>query len=109
MRGNGGQLCFSEKQRGKVWKDYMDRIMNNEINWDQNVEGDVVEGPVVCVSREEVLQALNDIKTGKASGASDMSLELIAAIGEVGIQVMAEICQSRMNLECQLNGSNLQG
>ena len=70
----------------------MARIMNEENDWDRNVEGDAVEGPVVCVSREEVLQALNETKTGKAPGSSEVSLELIAASGGVGIQVMAEIC-----------------
>ena len=49
--GCDGKLCLSEKERGKVWKDYMERIMNEENYWDQNVEGDAVEGPVVCVSR----------------------------------------------------------
>ena len=64
MSGSGEKLCFSEKERGKVWKDYMDRIMNEENNWDHNVEEDAVEGPVVCVSeREEVLQALNEMIT----------------------------------------------
>ena len=29
------------------------------------MEGDAVEGPVVCVCREEVLKALNEMKTGK--------------------------------------------
>ena len=74
-----------EKERGKVWKDYVERIMNEENDWDNNVERDAVEGPVVCVSREEVLQALNEMKTGKAPVASDVSLVLIAACGEVGI------------------------
>ena len=37
----------------------MERIMNEENDWYHNVEGDAVEGPEVCVSREEVLQALN--------------------------------------------------
>ena len=69
----------------------MERIMNEKNYWDHNVEGDAVEGPVVCVSREEVLQALNKMKTGKAPGPSEVSLELIAASGGVGIQVMAEI------------------
>ena len=55
MRGGDGKLCFSEKERGKVWKDYMERIMNEENDLDCNVEGDAVEGPVVCVGREEVL------------------------------------------------------
>ena len=40
-----------------------------------------------------MLQALNQMKTGKAPGPSEVSLELIAASGGVGIQVMAEICQ----------------
>ena len=50
MRGSDGKLCFSEKERGKVWKDYMERIVNEESDWYNNVEGDAVEGPVVCVS-----------------------------------------------------------
>ena len=59
MRGSNGKLCFSEKKRGRVWKDYMEGIMNEENDWDRNVEGDAVKDPVVCVSREEVLQALD--------------------------------------------------
>ena len=58
------------------------------------MEGYAVEGPVVCVSRKEVLQALNEMKAGKAPGPSVVSLELIAASGGVGIQMMnIYICQ----------------
>ena len=32
------------------------------------MERDAVEGPVVCVNREELLQALNEMKTGRAPG-----------------------------------------
>ena len=60
MRGSDGKLCISEKERGKVWKDYMERIINDENDWDNNVEFDAVEGPVVSVSREKVLQTLNE-------------------------------------------------
>ena len=38
----------------------MKRIMNEENDWNHNEEGDAVEGPVICVSREEMLQALNE-------------------------------------------------
>ena len=91
MRESDGKLCFSEKERGKVWKDYMKRTMNKENGWD-HVEGDAIEGPVDCVSREVVLQASSKMKTGKAHGPSEASMELITASGGVGIQVMAEIC-----------------
>ena len=32
--------------------------MNEENDWDHNVEGDAVHGPVDCVSRDKVLQVL---------------------------------------------------
>ena len=57
------------------------------------MEGDAVEGQVVCISREEVLQTINEMKTGKAPGHSEVPLELIATCVGVGIQVMAEIYQ----------------
>ena len=94
MRGSDGQLCFGKKETYKVWKDYIDRIMNEENDCDNNAEGDAADCVVVGVSREEVLQVLNEKKIGKVPGHSDVSLELIAASGGVGIQVMAEICQS---------------
>ena len=81
--GSDGKLRLSEKERGNVWKDYMERIMNEESDWDLNVEGDAVEGPVVCVCREEVLQALHELKTGIAPGPSEVLLELIADSGEI--------------------------
>ena len=57
------------------------------------MEEDIVNGPVVYASREEVLQALSEIKTEKALGPSEVSLELIAASGGIRIKVMKEICQ----------------
>ena len=30
MRGSSGKLCCSEEEGGKVWKDYMERIMMDE-------------------------------------------------------------------------------
>ena len=56
------------------------------------MEGNAVEGQVVCVSREEVLLALNETKTAKAPGPSKTSLEMTAACWEVEIQVRTEIC-----------------
>ena len=57
--------------------------MNEENDLDHSVDGDAVEGPEVLASREEVLQALNEMITGKAPGPSEVSLELIAASGGV--------------------------
>ena len=40
----------------------MEKVMNEEDDWDQNVEGDAIEGTAVYVSRE-VLQTINEMKT----------------------------------------------
>ena len=45
MRESDGKLCLSKKEGGKVWKNYMEMIMNEENHWDCSVEGDAVEGP----------------------------------------------------------------
>ena len=68
MRGSYGKLYFSWKERVKVWKAHMERIMNEENDWDHSVEGGAVDGTVVCVCREEVLQALSEMKTGYNPG-----------------------------------------
>ena len=52
IRGSDGKLSFNENERGKFWKDYMTRIINEENDCERNVEVDVVKGQVVCVSRD---------------------------------------------------------
>ena len=54
MKGSDGRLCLSEKEWAKVWKDYVEMTMNKGNHWDHRLEGDAVEGPVVCAIREEV-------------------------------------------------------
>ena len=51
MKDNDGKLVISEKDRGKLWKEHMERIMNVENQWDQMAEADMVEG----VTDEEVM------------------------------------------------------
>jgi len=48
----------------------MERIMNEENEWDQNMQADLVEGPVERVGREEVVKVLGKMKAEKAAGPS---------------------------------------
>ena len=43
-------------------KEHMKSIMNEENEWDQNVQADLVGGPVERVSREEVVKVLGKCK-----------------------------------------------
>ena len=71
----------------------MERIMNEENGWDQNVEADLVEGPVERVSQDKVVKAMGEKKAEKAAGPLEVSVEMIAVSGEIGIGVMVELCQ----------------
>ena len=68
MKNKDGRLVVSVKDRGKLWKEHMKKIMNEENEWDQIVRADMVEGPVERVTDEEVMEALNKMKLGKEAG-----------------------------------------
>ena len=67
--------------------------MNEENEWDRMVETDVVVGPVKKVVRNEIVEAMQSMKSRKATGTSEVSMEMILASGEIGVKVMMELCQ----------------
>ena len=91
--GGVGILVVSEKDRGKLWKEHMKKIMNVENEWDQMVEANMVEGPVEGVTHEEVMEATNKMKLGKAAGPSEVNMDMIKASGTFGVGVMNKPCQ----------------
>ena len=68
----------------------MERIINEENEWDRNVKAELVEGRL---SQEEVVKVIREMKAGKAAGLLEVSAEMIAASGEIGIGEMVELCQ----------------
>ena len=57
------------------------------------VETDLVEGLVEKVVRNEIVEAIQSMKSGKATGISEVSVEMIVASGKIGVKVMMELCQ----------------
>ena len=55
MQGNDGTLYLIEKDRAKIWKAHMSKIMNEENEWDQIA--DAVEGSIERVMREDIMEA----------------------------------------------------
>ena len=56
------------------------------------VETDVVESPVEKVARNEIVEAIQSMKSGKATGTSEVSVEMIVASGKIGVKVMIKLC-----------------
>ena len=71
----------------------MEKIVNEENKWNHMVETDVVEGPVEKVARNEIVEAMQKMKSGNATGLSEVSVEMIVASGEIEVNVIMELCQ----------------
>ena len=71
----------------------MEKIMNEENKWDRMVETDLVEGPVEKVAHNEIVEAIQNMKSGKATRTSKVRMEMIVASGEIVVKVMMELCQ----------------
>ena len=97
VRDRLGNLCVDEEERAKVWKDHMEKVMNEENEWDGDIEVDVTHGPLECVTMEEVEKAIKEMKLGKATGVSEISAEHIKASGVVGVRVITEIANRILN------------
>ena len=57
------------------------------------VETDLVEGPVEKVAPNEIVKTIQSMKSGKATGPSEVSMEMIVTNGEIGVKVMTELRQ----------------
>ena len=56
------------------------------------VETDVVEGPVEKVARNKIVEAMQNMKSGKATGPSEVSVEMIVTSSKIGLKLMMELC-----------------
>ena len=93
MIGKDGRLGFSKKDRKRIWKNYMEEIMNKKNNWDHVTEASIVKGSIKNVTREEMVIAIKVMKPGMTAGPSEVCAEMISASGKVGVSVMVDLCQ----------------
>ena len=65
LRGRDGQLGFIVEDGSKIWKEPMGKTMNEANEWGQMVETDVVERPMKRVTGEEIVNAVQKMKSRK--------------------------------------------
>ena len=57
------------------------------------METDVVEGPVEKVARNEIVEPMQKMKSGKAIAPSEVNVEMIVTSGKIGVKVITELSQ----------------
>ena len=77
IQDENGNLKTEIEEKLEVWREYCERLMNVENDWD----GKVDYVPVVClweVTEKEVWEALKRMKKGKSSSPSKVSCEVFS-------------------------------
>jgi len=84
LKGVSGKVTADEKGIKDSWKEYMEKLMNEENEWDQGISAEVKEGPADRIRIGEVAAALKKMKRHKASGLSGLTAEMIQATDGIG-------------------------
>ena len=66
-------------------KEHLEKIINGEKKWYQMVETDAVHGPVEIAPCIGIVKAKQKMKSGKATGPSEVIVEIIVASGKIGV------------------------
>ena len=83
---------MSEEKVSDRWREYFEKLLNEENEWNDELPAEYVEGPADMISKEEVRQAIQDLKVRKAAGPSGVTGEMIKAGGEQAVDWLNSIC-----------------
>ena len=91
IKDENGSVMVNSEAVLKRWKEYFEKLMNEENNTDPRTEkAEVVNEEVNCVSRE-VKNALKRMKKGKVVGTNELPVEVWKCMGEMGIEFLTRL------------------
>ena len=104
-KNENGNVMISSETVLKRWKEYFEKLMNEENDRDSRTEDvDVVNEEVNCVSREKVKNVLRKMKKGKAIGPDELPVEVWKCMGKMGIKFLTRLFNRLlMGERCQKN------
>jgi len=91
IKGASGKVIVDTGIRDS-WKENMEKLMNEENEWDHKISTEVKEGPADCIRMAEVRAVLKKMKRHKAPGLSGLVAEMIQATGDIGTQWILDLC-----------------
>jgi len=69
LKGVSGKVIVVEKAIKDSWKEYMEKLMNEDNEWGHRISTGVKEGPADCIRIDEVAAALKKMKRHNAQAS----------------------------------------
>ncbi|MCJ8738186.1 hypothetical protein PDJAM_G00032520 [Pangasius djambal] len=92
IKDRDGRVLTSEESVQRRWKEYFEELMNEENEREKRVEGVTsVEQKVVKIRKDEVRKALKRMKSGKAVGPDDITVEVWKCLGEAAVEFLTSL------------------
>ena len=92
IKGASGKVTVDDTGIKDSRKEYMQKLMNEEKEWDHKISAEVKEGQADCIRMAEVRAILKKMKRHKAPGLSWLVAEMIQATGDIGTQWILDLC-----------------
>ena len=90
---NMDRTCFAHvSTKFEIFRSIFSITVNEENEWNDELSAEYVEGPADMISKEEVRQAIQDLKVKKTAGPSGVTAEMIKAAGEQAVDWLTSIC-----------------
>ena len=84
-----GNILVNREDIMKRWREYFSNLLNTENEYDQLQEIAPVEGPILKASLKEIEVAIRKGKNNKAVGRSEVSVEMIKALEDLGMELVS--------------------
>ena len=84
IKDENGNILIEEEEVKRRWKDYFTQLLNTENECEELEYVPPVEGPITNISENEVESAIKKGKVNKAAGKSEVTTEMIKALGNLG-------------------------
>ena len=92
IKDENGNVMVNSEAVLKRWKEYFEKLMNEENNRElQTEEAEVVNKEVNCISRKEVKNALRKMNKSKAAGPDELPVEVWKCMGKMGIEFLTRL------------------
>jgi len=92
IKGASGKVIVDDKGIKDSWKEYTEKLMNEENEWDHKISAEVKERPADCIRMAEVRAVLKKMKRHKDLRLSGLVAEMIQATGDIGKQWILDLC-----------------
>ena len=85
------------EEKVKAWKGYEEKLLNEGNDWNRELKIENVKRPCKKVSVEDVLEAVKLMNTGKTTGPSGITVDLLKVCEKESILRLTKVANDMLN------------